>query len=86
MIVPVSNKYIEYGKSIMNKLNNYDIEIDDSTNTLNKKIRNAEKLKFNYIFVIGEKEEESNMINVRINKKTLGLMNIKEFIELINKN
>lgn len=86
MIVPVSNKYIEYGKSIMNKLNNYDIEIDDSTNTLNKKIRNAEKLKFNYIFVIGEKEKESNMINVRINKKTLGLMNIKGFIELINKN
>ena len=29
-----------------------------STNTLNKKIRNAEKLKFNYIFVIGEKKKK----------------------------
>ena len=49
---------------------------------MNKKIRNAEKLKFNYIFVVGEKEEEANTINIRIRKKVLGTRSIEETLEL----
>ena len=49
---------------------------------MNKKIRNAEKLKFNYIFVVGEKEEESNTINIRIRKNVLGTRSIEETLEL----
>ena len=63
----------------------YNIVIDDSTETLNKKIRKAEKLCFNYIFVIGEKEEESNSINIRKGNKRIGVINVDEVIKMCNK-
>ena len=47
-----------------------------SPNLYNKKIF------FNYIFVIGEKEEKENSINVRSNNENLGLMSIQEMIDI----
>ena len=83
-IVPVANKYIEYANIIKEKFIGKFTEtiVDDSTETMNKKIRNAEKLKFNYIFVVGEKEEEANTINIRFRKKVLGTKSIEETLEL----
>ena len=83
-IVPVANKYNDYANIIKEKFIDKFSEtiVDDSTETMNKKIRNAEKLKFNYIFVVGEKEEESNLINVRVRKNVLGTKTIEETLEL----
>ncbi len=81
-IVPVSMKFSEYAEEIKEKFSDYEIEIDDSSNTLNKKIRSAEKIKFNYIFVIGEKEMESKTINVRIKNKSLGEKSIDEMLDI----
>ena len=75
-------KYIEYAESIKTTFKDFDIYIDDSTNTLNKKIRAAEKLKFNYIFVVGETEQESNTINVRKSCESMGQKSISEMLEL----
>ena len=84
-IVPVANKYLEYGNKIKSEFSQYHIEVDDSTETFNKKIRNAEKLKFNYILVVGEKEEESNVVNVRMHKKNLGMMDLNQLKEIFEK-
>ena len=83
-IVPVANKYNDYANIIKEKFIDKFSEtiVDDSTETMNKKIRNAEKLKFNYIFVVGEKEEESNLINIRARKNVLGTKTIEETLEL----
>ena len=84
-IVPISLKYIPYSEKIKSLFVDYNIVIDDSTETLNKKIRKAEKLCFNYIFVIGEKEEESNSINIRKGNKRIGVINVDEVIKMCNK-
>lgn len=81
-IVPVSMKFIEYAKTIKSLFQEFDITIDDSTNTLNKKIRAAEKLKFNYIFVVGETEQESNTINVRKSRESIGQKTISEMLDM----
>ena len=81
-IVPVSMKFSEYAEEIKEKFIEYEVEIDDSSNTLNKKIRSAEKIKFNYIFVVGEKEMESKTINVRIKNKSLGEKSIDEMLDI----
>lgn len=39
--------------------------VDSSTNTLNKKIRAGQLAQFNYILVVGQKEEEENSVNIR---------------------
>lgn len=69
-------------KRTQGRFNQYEVIIDDSPETLNKKIRNGQKLCFNYIFVVGEKEMESNLINIRQGKKILGTKTIPETLEL----
>ena len=81
-IIPVSLNFLNYAKSVKSNFDEYETVLDDSTNTLNKKIRSAEKLKFNYIFVVGEQEEENNTINVRKMNKNIGQKTIDEMLNL----
>ena len=84
-IIPVSIKYLSYAEKINEKFADYCTYIDDSSNTLNKKIRNAEKLRFNYIFVVGEQEEDNNSINIRKGNKRVGVMLIDDVLNMCKK-
>lgn len=66
-IVPVSDKFTDYCRAVYATLAQAGIrvEIDESFETLNKKIRNAELSRANYILVIGGKEIENQSVNVR---------------------
>lgn len=71
IIVPVSEKFEEYANSL-NKLlqeNNIRSEIDNSGDTFNKKIRNAETDKINYVLIVWEQEVNDWTVSVR-NVKT----------------
>ena len=41
------------------------VELDAGTDGLNKKVRNAEQRRANYIVVVGEKEQTENTVSVR---------------------
>jgi len=66
-IVPVSDKFIDYARSVWATYHaaGIRIEVDESFETLNKKVRNAELAKVNYILVIGGKEMENKSVNIR---------------------
>jgi len=88
MIIPVSEKFNEYGNKILKELKQNDIraEIDDSDESLGKRIRNAEKQKIPYILVVGEKEKGSESVAVRSrDNKEQNVLKIGEFIENIEK-
>ena len=57
------------------------MELDVSNGTLNKKIRNAQLSQFNYIVVVGVKEEQNKTVNLRDRdiKEPLVDIEIKEF-------
>ena len=58
------------------------VHLDDSSESLNKKIRNAELMKIPYILVIGEKEENEKKVAVReYRSKEQYELGIYEFIE-----
>ncbi len=83
-IVPVSDKFINYGKLILENLKNRNIRahLDESRATLKKKILEAEKMKVPFIFVIGEKEVQSNSISVRQHGKgNLGKLTLNQFLQ-----
>ena len=84
-IVPIDNKYLPYANEIAKHLENYNIFIDDTTNTLNKKIRNSDKLRFNYVFVVGEKEVNDKTITIRANGKHFGTFSIDNTVSLLAK-
>lgn len=84
-IVPVSEKHLDYAKKMAAELKNYRVEIAEENETLGKKIRNAELQKIPYILVVGDKEMQSQKVNVRSRKKgDLGAMPISELMEILN--
>lgn len=64
-LIPVSEQHLEYCKSL--KFNNVRVDIDDSNDSLGKKIAKAHKEWIPYVAVVGSKEIESNklMVNFR---------------------
>ncbi|KAJ3193494.1 threonyl-tRNA synthetase [Irineochytrium annulatum] len=66
-IIPVSKTFNDYAAEVKKKL--WDaglyVEADTSDLTLNKKIRNAEIRHYNFIFVVGAEEQNTNTVNVR---------------------
>ncbi|MDD2871936.1 MAG: threonine--tRNA ligase [Candidatus Gracilibacteria bacterium] len=71
IVIPVLPMFDDYAEKVMNDLRNAGIRAsgDFSTDGLNKKVRNAEKMHNNYILVIGEQEQKDNTVSVR-NYKT----------------
>ena len=67
MIIPISEKFITYSNEVMGilKKENIRVRMDASNESLGKRIRNAEKEKIPYILVIGEKEQNDQMVAVR---------------------
>ncbi|KAL9644317.1 hypothetical protein ABK040_005778 [Willaertia magna] len=85
MIVPVSKKIYDYAEKVSKILHDakYYVDVDLSNARLDKKIRNAQLSQYNYILVVGPKEEESNSVNVRVrdSDKELGVKTIEELLQ-----
>ena len=62
------------------------VEIDDRSEKLGYKLREAQLEKVPYMIVVGDKDIENNTISVRSRKKgDMGSMSIDEFIDIITK-
>jgi len=66
-VLPISDKFLEYSKSVVQELKNSDIraEIDSRAEKIGRKIRDAEVTKIPYMLIIGEKEVENKEVAVR---------------------
>lgn len=87
VVLPVSEKYNDYAKKVVDLLTNNDIRasIDDRNETIGKKIRENELKRVPFILVVGEKEEDSGMVSVRKQGEgDKGAMSVVDFAGLIN--
>ncbi len=66
-ILPISDKFMDYANTILQKLKNADIraEIDDRHEKIGKKIRDTELARVPYMLVVGEKEMNENKAAIR---------------------
>ena len=66
-VLPISDKYLEYGQSVLDQLNAAGIrcEIDTRDEKIGYKIREAQMKKIPYMLVVGAKEEEEKKVSVR---------------------
>lgn len=67
IVIPVAEKFDNYAKKVEKELFDADIRVkwDYSSDWLNKKVRNAEKMHNNYILVVWEQEEKDSSVSVR---------------------
>ncbi|MDB5198687.1 MAG: threonyl-tRNA synthetase [Chitinophagaceae bacterium] len=85
-ILPISDKFLEYAKNVLNKLKIADIrvEIDERTEKIGKKIRDTELMKVPYMLVIGEREMNEEKISIRRQGKgDAGTKSVDEFVAMI---
>jgi len=86
IVLPISEKYENYAKKVLNLLNNYEIRslIDERAEKAGKKIRDAETRKIPYMIIVGEKEEAENTISVRKHGQgDLGSFSVEQFAKLV---
>jgi len=87
-ILPITQRNIKYANSVVNKLlkENIRAEVDDRSETLQAKIRNAQIQKIPYMLIVGDKEESKNKVSLRLrSEKDLGRLSINQFLKRINK-
>lgn len=83
-VLPISDKFMGYAQSVLDKLKKADIraEVDDRSEKIGKKIRDTELAKVPYMFVVGEKEMNENKVAVRRQGK--GDLGAKSVDEILN--
>ena len=84
VLLPISDKYIDYAKQVQAQLAEHDIRgfIDDRTESIGRKIRDNELNKIPYLLIVGEKEEEAGTVGVRKQGEgDLGAKSVAEFVE-----
>lgn len=86
VIMPISEKYNEYGKKVLDLLNNSDIRtvLDDRNEKIGRKIRDNELKRTPFLLIVGEKELETDTISIRKQGEgDIGTMSINDFISFI---
>lgn len=66
-VMTVADRHQEYAHAIASQLRKAGLicDVDDSNESVNKKVRNAQLMQINYMLTIGDKELENKTINVR---------------------
>ena len=82
-ILPIADRHFDYAYKIKAELekNGMRVEIDDRSEKIGYKIREAQLEKVPYMFVVGDKDIENNAVSVRHRKEgDLGSMPLADFI------
>ncbi|MCP4438029.1 MAG: threonine--tRNA ligase [Aureispira sp.] len=68
VLIPVSDRFVEYAENIKNKLEEKDIRgyVDARNETVGRKIRDTELKRIPLMLIVGEKEVESGTVSVRL--------------------
>lgn len=85
-IVPITDKNNKYSQNVLEQLKSSEIraELDDRSEKMQAKIRDAQMQKIPYMLIIGEREEKEDKVAVRTREgKDLGSMSLDEFKKLI---
>ena len=85
-VLPITDKQLPYAKEVAEKLKAAGIRVtvDDRSEKVNLKIRDAQMQKVPYMLVIGGREAESGQVSVRHRKRAdLGVSTVEEFLKTI---
>lgn len=89
IILSLSEKYENYAKKVLSLLENHEIRtlIDNRNETIGKKIREAELQKIPFMLIVGEEEEKTNTVSLRIqgqDGKGNAKVSLEEFVKIVN--
>lgn len=86
IIIPISEGHTQYGQKVLEQLiaSNIRVEVDNRSETMQAKIRDAQLQKIPYMLIAGDREQKHNKVAVRTREgKDLGAIKLGEFINRI---
>ena len=86
VLIPVADRHIDYANVVCDRLrrSNLRVEVDSSSDRMNRKIRTAQINKIPYMFIVGDREIEQETVSVRRRSgEDLGSMPIEDIMETI---
>lgn len=85
VLIPIADRHLDYAHQVAAKLKEVGlrVEVDDRSERMNAKIRDAQTQKIPYMLVVGDKEQESGQVALRLRSgENPGPMSLDAFIEL----
>jgi len=85
-IIPISDKSLDYAVAVRNACTaaGIRVELDDRSEKMGYKIREAETKKIPYMAIVGEKEASSNTVSLRRHKDgDVGSRSLESFVEAL---
>ncbi len=87
-IITVADRHTDYAHELAIEIRKagFICEVDDSNESVNKKIRNAQLMQVNYMLTVGDKELENRSINLRTRDNVVhGELDLKTFVHTLEK-
>ncbi|MBK9273497.1 MAG: threonine--tRNA ligase [Flavobacteriales bacterium] len=87
IVLPISDKYLDLARQVAGDLKDSDIRaaVDERSEKIGRKIRDAELAKFPFMLILGEKEAAEGTVSVREQGRgDLGAMSAGSFADLVN--
>jgi threonyl-tRNA synthetase len=86
IVLPIADRHADYGASVQDSLRDAGVraELDDRTESVSRKIRDAELRKLPYMLVVGDREASEGVVSVREHRRgDLGSMPVSAIAERI---
>jgi len=83
-LLPIADRHVDYAREAAGRLREAElrVEVDERSESIGKKIREAEVLKVPYMLVVGDQEQEAGTVAVRRHREgDLGAVPVAEFAQ-----
>lgn len=87
-IITVADRHAPYAQEVARKISDagFACDVDDTTESVNKKVRNAQLLQYNYMLTVGDQEVEKGDVSLRTRDNVVhGSISVDAFLESIKK-
>ncbi|MEW6231368.1 MAG: threonine--tRNA ligase [Chloroflexota bacterium] len=85
VVIPIADRHLDYARQVEGRLKEAGlrVQVDDRSERMNLKIRDAQLQKIPYMLVVGDKEANSGTVAVRLrSEENLGAQPLSEFVAM----
>ncbi len=82
-LIPIADRHMDYAQQVAEKLRaeGFRVEVNDRSERMNAKIRDAQNQKIPYMLIVGDREAETGEVSVRLRtEEDLGAMPLAAFV------
>jgi threonyl-tRNA synthetase len=82
-VIPIADRHLDYAERVAKRLRDAGlrVEVDDRSERMNAKVRDAQMQKIPYMLVVGDKEAESDAVSLRLRtNENIGAVPLERFI------